>query len=238
MTTLYSYHRESFPSIASIIPVYNEAQGLQRVLDVVCKVAVLQEIIVVDDGSSDRSVEVAAHAQECNDRIRLITHNKNRGKGQAVFSGLCSTSAELIVTLDADLRGLTVQHIQDLVLPLVADQMDMTIGIFRGGIFMTDFSHWATPWLSGQRCLWRKHLERICWKAAEGYGLETAITLAGMRNRWRIKKVIWWGVSHPPSEVHRGMISGLFNRAKMYTQIARAFIIAGLDNNPKKVKTS
>ena len=222
-----SYRR--FPPITVIIPVYNESQGIRRVLEIVCQYAALQEIIVVDDGSKDDSVQTVIQTRGCDDRIRLITHSKNLGKGQAIFSGLHATQAELILMLDADLRGLRVQHLEDLILPLVVDGLDMTIGIFRGGKIYSDFSHWATLWLSGQRCLWQKHMEKICWKAAEGYGLETAITVASMRNHWRCQKVILRGVSHPPSEVHRGLLGGFLNRAKMYAQIGRAFYLASLE---------
>jgi len=219
----------SIPLITTIIPVYNESQGIRRVLEIVCQYAPIQEIIVVDDGSTDDSVQTVVQAQVWDNRVRLITHSENRGKGQAVYSGLQSTQADLILMLDADLRGLRVQHLEELVLPVVVDGLDMTIGIFRGGRFYSDFSHWATPWLSGQRCLWREHLEKICWKAAEGYGLETAITVASMRNHWRCKKVIWRGVSHPPSELHRGLLGGFLNRAKMYAQIGQAFYLASLE---------
>jgi len=219
----------SISLITAIIPVYNESQGIRRVLEIVCQYAPIQEIIVVDDGSTDDSVQTVVQAQVWDNRVRLITHSENRGKGQAVYSGLQSTQADLILMLDADLRGLRVQHLEELVLPVVVDGLDMTIGIFRGGRFYSDFSHWATPWLSGQRCLWRENLEKICWKAAEGYGLETAITVASMRNHWRCKKVIWRGVSHPPSELHRGLLGGFLNRAKMYAHIGRAFYLASLE---------
>jgi len=219
----------SIPLITAIIPVHNESQGIGRVLETVCQYATIQEIIVVDDGSTDDSVQTVVQAQVCDNRVRLITHAENRGKGQAVYSGLQTTQADLILMLDADLRGLRVQHLEELILPVVVDGLDMTIGIFRGGRFYSDFSHWATPWLSGQRCLWREHLEKICWKAAEGYGLETAITVASARNHWRCKKVIWRGVSHPPSELHRGLLGGFLNRAKMYAQIGRAFYLASLE---------
>ncbi len=229
MITIPSISNRSLPSIAVIIPVYNESQGIRRVLEVVCQTPVLQEIIVVDDGSKDGSVQTVVQAQVCDNRIRLITHPKNRGKGQAVFSGLQSTQADLILMLDADLRGLRIQHLEELVFPVLVDGLDMTIGIFRGGKFYSDFSHWATPWLSGQRCLWRERLEKICWRAAEGYGIETAITVASLRNHWRCKQVIWRGVSHPPSEVHRGALSGFLNRVKMYAQIGRAFFLASVE---------
>jgi len=81
-----SYRR--FPPITVIIPVYNESQGIRRVLEIVCQYAALQEIIVVDDGSKDDSVQTVIQTRGCDDRIRLITHSKNREKGKQ-FSPVC-----------------------------------------------------------------------------------------------------------------------------------------------------
>lgn len=230
MDLMSSPHPNSLRSyrIAAILPVYNEERGVQEVLRVLQEVPTIHEVIVVDDGSQDRSMQIILQSQQSDPRMRLVVHPRNQGKGRAVYSGLCYTQAQLIVMLDADLRGLCACHVEDLILPMVAEQLDMTIGIFRRGKFYSDFSHWATPWLSGQRCIWRKNLERICWRAAEGYGLETALTVASLRYKWKCKKVIWAGVSHLPSEMHRGFFAGLLNRAKMYSQIGRAFLLASL----------
>lgn len=210
-------------AIAVIIPAYNEGNRIKGVLDVLCQIDRLSEIVVVDDGSFDRTMEAVIQVQQCDERIRILHHAKNLGKGQSVYDGLINTTAEVVITLDADLVGLKPEHIYQLIDPVVHHHKDMSIGIFRGGKFYTDFSHWVTPWLSGQRCMWRNKLYGICWKAAEGYGLETAITLAGQRQHWDTKRVIWRGVSHPPSEGHRGLLRGIMNRVKMYAQILRAW---------------
>jgi glycosyltransferase involved in cell wall biosynthesis len=225
-----SSFQQGFPSISAVLPVYNEASAVKRVLDILCQCELIQQIVVVDDGSTDGSAQKVVEAMDCDARIHLLTHARNLGKGQAVFSGLQSTQSDLILLLDADLWGLRVQHVEELIIGVLKDNLDMTVGIFRGGKIYSDFSHWATPWLSGQRCLWRKHLEGICWKAAEGYGLETAITVASFRKHWRCKYVIWRGVFHPPSEIHRGIFDGILNRAKMYLQIGRAFLLANLNS--------
>ncbi|MEN6392813.1 MAG: hypothetical protein ABFD53_03295 [Anaerolineaceae bacterium] len=52
-------------------------------------------------------------------------------------------------------------------------------------------------------------------EAAAGYGFETALTLAAKQRDWRCQQIIWYGVSHPPSEYHRGRWRGMKTRAKM-----------------------
>ncbi len=84
-------------------------------------------------------------------------------------------------------------------------------------------SHGLTPGLTGQRCFRVELLEHLDWNAAQGYGLETALTFTTQKMGWRIQRVYWKGVSHPPSEFHRGLIKGLLGRVKMYWQIGRAW---------------
>ncbi|MGH2524922.1 MAG: hypothetical protein ACRDH2_20635, partial [Anaerolineales bacterium] len=131
--------------------------------------------------------------------------------------------AELLLFLDSDLMGLTPEHVRALLRPVSAGLADMTIGVFRGGRPHTDFSHWATPWLSGQRCLRRELFLRVSPATSGGYGIETAITLAARRQGWRGQQVVLGGVSHPPSEFHRGLWHGVRMRANMYGSILQTW---------------
>jgi glycosyltransferase involved in cell wall biosynthesis len=213
-------------TISIIIPAYNEASGIIKVIDAIRSTAFISEIIIVDDGSHDQTGALALEAAKTDPRIQVITHPVNRGKGQAFFSGLAACRNSIIVTLDADLIGLKPEHIYRLVKPVLESRADMTLGIFRGGKLITDFSHWATPWLSGQRCFRSEMLRFVNREAATGYGLETAITVAAKQRDWRVDHVVWKGVSHPPSEFHRGRLRGLITRLGMYTQIIRAWYVA------------
>jgi hypothetical protein len=102
----------------------------------------------------------------------------------------------------------------------------MTIVVFRRGRFQTDLSHWLTPWLSGQRCLRADLFRYVSQEAAEGYGIQTAITVAFHQQDWCIQHIVLKGVHHPPSELHRGLWRGIRVRTKMYAQIIRAFYLA------------
>ncbi|MBP1704011.1 MAG: glycosyl transferase, family 2 [Chloroflexi bacterium] len=214
-------------TIAAIIPAYNEAGRIRRVLQTLHDVRQLGEIIVVDDGSSDGTAQESRLEAESDARIRLIIQPTNMGKGQAIYSGWQATRANCILMLDADLCGLTSQHIVDLYQPVLAGQADMTIGLFHGGYWRTDLSHWATPWLSGQRCFRADLLKKISWEAAAGYGIETALTVAAQLNDWKIVKVPWLGAWHTPSEDRRGFWRGMGRRSMMYLQIIRAWYVAG-----------
>lgn len=213
----------SLPSIAAVIPAFNEAGGIHKVLAALQQVPCLGEIIVVDDGSEDGTGQIVEQYALLDKRIKLLTLEHNSGKGAAFFTGCELTQAELILMLDADLNNLKPEHVMALIDPVLAGKDDMAIGIFRGGSWRTDFSHWTTPWLSGQRCLLHRLLGRLPQDIARGYGLETVLTLIARQEHWSYHYYPWRGVSHPPSEFHRGFKKGIANRTRMYLQIISAW---------------
>jgi glycosyltransferase involved in cell wall biosynthesis len=146
-------HQPHKPLIAAILPTYNEELNVSGVLNVLHATNILDQIILVDDGSKDKTADILYQAAAKDQRIQVIQHDRNRGKGQAIFSGWAATTAPVILLLDADLKNLTPDHIQALLAPVIDHRADMTLGIFRGGHLGTDFSHWLTPFLTGQRGL-------------------------------------------------------------------------------------
>ncbi|HLO30458.1 MAG TPA: PIG-L family deacetylase, partial [Anaerolineales bacterium] len=218
---------DHFTEVAVIVPAYNEADYIDSVLSVLREVDLIGEIIVVDDGSCDGTANKVQAAVGLDKRIHLIRHAHNLGKGQAILTAKEATEASILLLLDADLVGLKPAQILSLIEPVVDQKMDMTLGLFRGGKLLTDLSHWITPWLTGQRCLRSSILDEIDVNAAGGYGFETALTLAAFRNDWRIGIVGLHGVWHPPSEIHHSFREGAKQRFRMYSQIARAWHMAG-----------
>jgi glycosyltransferase involved in cell wall biosynthesis len=222
------------PLIAAILPAYNEGQYIGAVLDVLHATDLLDEIILVDDGSTDNTLEVLQNAARQDKRILIIQHEKNKGKGQAVFTGWAATIAPYILLLDADLKNLTTNHLRNLIEPVLEHRADMTLGLFWGGHISTDLSHWITPFLTGQRCLRADILKHISHKAAAGYGFEVALTVAARQNGYRKRVVTLNGVWHPRSETRteRGLWHGTIWRTHMYGQIIRAWFIATLEYYP------
>ncbi len=214
------------PRIAAIIPAYNEAENIGCVLAVLSKVDILNEIIVVDDGSNDTTAEIVRAFTDQDCRVRLIQHEVNKGKGQAIFSAWSDTQAGYLILLDSDLVNLNPSHIEALLVPILAGAVDMTLGLFLGGRFYTDFAHWVTPWLTGQRGLRAEILNQVSKDAAAGYGFEVALTIAAQWSGYRTRIVPLKGVWHPPSEFRRGWRHGIRWRLCMYGNLLRAWYIA------------
>jgi polyisoprenyl-phosphate glycosyltransferase len=216
--------KKDSPSLAAIIPAFNESRQIRQVISALQNSSLLSQIIVVDDGSTDGTGDVLENHALTDERIRIIRHPVNQGKGESLRSGLLACEqAHTVLMLDADLSGLLPKHITTLAEPVMTDQADMSLGLFVRGKWNTDLAHRLTPWLTGQRCFRANLLAQLDWDAAQGYGLETALTLTARNLKWRIKHIYLDGVTHPPSEFHHGLGKGILNRGKMYGQIARTW---------------
>lgn len=93
-------------SLSVFFPAYNEeanlAQTVEKAASILPEVAQEWEILIVNDGSTDQTGEIAAELAAADARIRVITHSPNRGYGAAFKSGLYNSRLELIAFTDAD----------------------------------------------------------------------------------------------------------------------------------------
>jgi len=94
------------PSISVVMPAYNEAARLDRAITSIVSFLESQnydwELVIVDDGSKDKTAAIASAAAATNPRIRFVQQAKNQGKGAAVKRGVGAATKSLIVFTDAD----------------------------------------------------------------------------------------------------------------------------------------
>jgi glycosyltransferase involved in cell wall biosynthesis len=90
-------------TVAVVIPCYNEVETIAEVLQRVEDVGIANEIIIVDDGSTDgtRAVLASIEAEE-HERVRIIYHERNQGKGAALRTGFAAAKSDVIIIQDAD----------------------------------------------------------------------------------------------------------------------------------------
>lgn len=137
---------EDFASVSVIIPAYNEEAGLSSTLEALCSHELLREveIIVVDDGSSDRTAEIAAGFQ----RIRVARHLYNRGYGSAICTGLRASRGDYVVWFDADGQH-RVEDLITVIERLTAHQLEYCIGV-RGADSFQETNRLFGKWLLRQ----------------------------------------------------------------------------------------
>ncbi|SDH51700.1 Glycosyltransferase involved in cell wall bisynthesis [Alteribacillus persepolensis] len=212
-------------STSVIIPAYNEEQNVKSTLQALRKAGWAEEIIGVNDGSSDATGKIME--KYCDVSISFI---KNYGKTAAAKAGWLASKGSYIVILDADLRESAVYG-EKLLQPLQADKADLVIGTVIGSgrngfglvkrrvqrvIQRKSGLYLRTP-LSGQRAFRRQHIEHYCQLEAEGFGLETMMTLKAISEGFTIKEV-------EVPFVHDGKgwgIQGMLHRGKQWLEVER-----------------
>ena len=199
-----------------IIPAYNEGPTVAGIARTASVHPLIGRVIVVDDGSTDATSEEAGKVED----VIVIKMEENGGKGKAMHAGLEGSDEPFVIFLDADLIGLREEHITDLINPVLSNEADMTVGLFRGGRIHTDLAHVVTPSLSGQRCVKRSVIENLDMDTV-GFAIERALTELWETGRIRVKNVIWKGVTHRTKEEKRGYLEGVRQRWRMYGQILR-----------------
>ena len=117
------------PSISVVLPAYNEEANLPRivpaVVDVASRLASDYEVIVVDDGSGDRTAAVTEGLSRTYPTVKLVRHEVNRGYGGALWTGFTSASKDLVFFTDSD-NQFDVNELEKLA--ALIDTADMVIG--------------------------------------------------------------------------------------------------------------
>jgi len=160
------------PKVSCIIPAYNEAKTISGVIKTCLKTPEIDQIIVVNDGSKDKTKERAERFKSKG--VEIINLPKNRGKGYAVSQGVKASKNKVLLFLDADLTHIKPYHLSSLIKPVLQNNVDMTIG----PEISTKKPYWFINIITfcGQRCLLKKylldHLEEI---EDSKYGIEVIL---------------------------------------------------------------
>lgn len=203
-------------NVTAVIPAYNEEQTIADVVKCVKSIDKIQKVIVVSDGSTDSTAEIA---RECG--ADVIELDENVGKGGAIRAGINECGTEIILFLDADLIGLTEKHVLDLIEPVIDNKTDMTIGIFKNGRMVTDLAQKVTPYLSGQRAIKKSIIDKIPNIDITRYGVEVALTKYVDKFNVRVQEVDLPDMTHVTKEEKLGIIRGVHARLKMYWDIVK-----------------
>jgi polyisoprenyl-phosphate glycosyltransferase len=199
-------------AISVIVPAYNEAGRISAVLEPIAASQLVDEVIVVDDGSDDAT---AAEAEK--HPVRVIRLPENRGKAAALDAGVSVARNDVFLFLDADLVGLKTEHVDQLIRAFIDGDLEMAVGVFSDGRRNTDLAQKINPYASGQRVLPRRLWERAKENVHEmNFGIEIALSRLAAREGWRKEYVKLAGVTHVLKEEKRGVAKGLLDRFRMY----------------------
>lgn len=128
------------PLVSIIIPIYNERELIREVLRRVRALPFRKQLILVDDASMDGTGQLLAAEEATRPDTVVLHHERNRGKGAAIRTGLCHARGEIVLIQDADLE-YQPEELPHLLEPLIAGQA----GIVYGSRFMGRIERMAFP---------------------------------------------------------------------------------------------
>jgi glycosyltransferase involved in cell wall biosynthesis len=209
--------------VAAIVPAYNEEATLTEVLSVLKATPTIDEILVVSDGSTDGTVDIARSMG-----LRTIHLRQNQGKGRAMAIGVAHTDAEILLVVDGDILNLTGDLLARLIEPVLSGQSDMNVGIRHRGRPINAIQEHTGPLLSGIRCLRREVFEAVPESHREGFAIETGLNWACRRLGGHITTTVMYNLKHLVKEKKRGLVKGFRARFQMFGAVFGAFMVLQL----------
>jgi glycosyltransferase involved in cell wall biosynthesis len=217
----------SFRSVSAIIPAFNEEGFVGKTVEALLQLPEIEEVIVVDDGSTDHTAQEASKAG-----ATVLRFPMNRGKSQALRDGVSLSGGKILAFVDADLKESAFE-IRRLIHVVSKDEADMSIATFKAprragfglakslaywAIFLQTGERMSAP-LSGQRVLKRSLWESLNFRA-EGFAAEVALTIESMRSGYRVKEI-------PVQIIHRftgNDLGSFYHRGRQFMAILKYII--------------
>jgi polyisoprenyl-phosphate glycosyltransferase len=201
----------------AIVAAYNEEKTIAAVLRALTSSPLIDEVIVVSDGSEDATVEIARTF----DGVRTVALRENHGKGFAMAVGVATASNDTLFFCDGDMYNVTDEHIASLVMPVLRGECDMNIGVRDRGE-VANFFHLKLkfgPVLSGIRVMKRHVFETVPPQYQSHYKIEAALNCFCSRAGYRQTQTIIYGLDHVIKESKMGLTDGLQARWRMSREV-------------------
>jgi glycosyltransferase involved in cell wall biosynthesis len=115
------------PCLTAVMPVYNEAATVAEVVRVVLAQRPVQELVIVDDCSTDGTWELLQRLAANESRIKLLRHAINQGKGAALRTGISHAGSQIVIIQDADLEYDPIEYYR-LIAPILSGKADVVFG--------------------------------------------------------------------------------------------------------------
>ena len=202
---------------SAIIAAYNEEKTLAEVLGALTSSRLVDEIIVVSDGSTDRTVDIARGFEG----VTTIALRENWGKGYAMRVGVDYSRGDVLFFVDGDMFNLTQQHIESLLMPVLRNECDMNIGVRNRGPVRNFL--WLQmkvgPVLSGIRVMKREVWDTVPLRYQDRFKIEASLNFFCSRAGLRQRQTIIHNLGHLIKENKRGLVPGLSGRWDMVREV-------------------
>jgi glycosyltransferase involved in cell wall biosynthesis len=191
--------------VSCIVCAYNEADRIEHILKAVHGHAALDEVIVVNDGSTDATAALLAGYPD----IRVISYAPNRGKTYALSRGIAAARGQYLMLLDADLTGVTAADIQALADPVIGGWAQVSISLRRNSLAI--YRALGLDFVSGERVIPAAMMRQAvaAMQRLPRWGGEAFINELITRERLSIAVVDWPSVFNVRKYMKVGRLRGL-----------------------------
>ena len=202
------------PIVDAVIPARDEAPTVAAVVAACLGCSHVREVIVVDDGSSDGTGELATAAGA---KVVRRESEVSGSKALAMEAGVAVSDAEAILFVDADLLGITSGHLDDICRPYLEGRATMSLGIFDYGILSPLVLRF--PPTTGERIVPRWVFEAVPPSKRRGYQIEIMLNEVVTEARLPISSRVMTGVTHRTKRDKFGRIEGYWRTWRMFRDL-------------------
>ena len=206
------------PAVTAIVPAYNEEQTIRSVAEALNRSPLIDRVLVISDGSTDRTEEEARSGGAEVHRTGVRT-----GKGAAMQRGVALTDSPIVLFVDADVKGLTVDHIDRLLQPVLNGALAMNVGLRDRGAVMF-WVYRFLPLISGERAMKREVFLGVPPMFLAGYKVETALNYYCRSRGLRYSAVPLYGLTIRRKYEKVGWKKGMRQYLKMTVEVVRAMV--------------
>lgn len=193
--------------LSVVIPVYNEEKTILQIVKKVLRTKFQKEIIIIDDCSTDQTPKLLKSLVIKHKNIKVITHEKNEGKGKSIRDGFNIAKNDIVIVQDSDLE-YDPDDYRELIKPIVEGKADVVFGsrlVAAKPHRVLYFWHWLANILltftanflyntnlsdmeTGYKVFSKKVLKSINLKSNR-FDIEPEITAKVFKNHWRVFEV-------------------------------------------------
>ncbi len=182
-------------TFSAIIPAYNEWPRIEKMLEAIIGCKELDEIIVINDGSTDDTKEKIKKFTD--PRIIFINKERNGWKLKAVFDGVEKSTGSHIVMVDADYIGFKSDFLSQIIKPVQEWKYDTTMIMWRNSMFICKLMKHDI--FSGTRVLPKEIFANTKeYLSGKGFSLEVKINEEIYQRKFRVKSFYFPEVYNPP----------------------------------------
>lgn len=202
-----------------VIPARDEESSVAGVVEAALRARGVGQVVVVDDGSSDRTAEWARRAGAL---VVSRSPGLSGGKGAALAAGVAATRAPILVFFDADLSGVLPEHLEGLAAPVLAGESWLSCGLLDYGPWRLPFFLRLPP-ITGLRALRREVFEAIPEARRRGFQIEIMINEAAVRGNRPTSIRVLPGIRHRSKIEKAGWRKGLPSYFRMTLELLACF---------------